>query len=212
MAPAPNGTPGSAVPGRFRPGVPAAITPGTPAVSAAPLLPPPAGGPQFTAGSKPHGDRATRDLTRLITNPLAFLTTGISARLTQSASSQGLVTGNNVLQMDTTAEDPYGGWAGSPVWAWYCPPGCSGWYQVLVEVSAASGTPELRPWVSVGGTVITSLQGCAGASPRTAGGSGYVYLLGGVSYVQAGTWAGSSVSTVITAGQQSRLELQWVSN
>lgn len=180
------------------------------------LLPPPVGGPAFTAGSAPHGNQATQDLDVLIQQPIAFLTAGIFARVHQATAQTLTNTAYNTITYDTVDEDPYGGWdAANHRWA--CPAGCSGWYHVRVGVSLATvpANTELRPTVTVTGTVTYCLQDSQSpTAPMFVAGSAYVYLQGGVDYVagQAYLNAGANEPTDITAGQRSLMELSWISN
>jgi hypothetical protein len=181
------------------------------------LLPPPPGGPQFEAGSKPHGNLATQDLDILIQQPLAFLTAGIFARVHQATAQTLTDAADNVIHYDTVDEDPYSGWSGSPNWRWAVPAGCSGWYHVRVGCSLATvpANTELRPEVTVNGINQFSLQDPVSPSaPMLVTGSAYVYLFGGVDYVQGTVHltAGSNEPTSVTAGLQPMLELSWVSN
>lgn len=188
------------------------------------LLPPPAGGPVIPAGLAVHGDKLTRDLNTLITNPVSFLATGIFARLRQASGAQTLTaSATSVLAFDTVDEDPYSGWsaAGTATQAadsWQPPAGCSGWY--LVHVSASLGTVPadsvLRPVVVVTGVPQFAVEDPkAPSAPMIASGSAFVYLLGGSDYVQGAVFFASGSGnepTSIAAGYQSVMDLSWESN
>jgi hypothetical protein len=189
------------------------------------LLPPPPGGPVIPAGLAPHGDKLTADLNQLITNPMAFCTAGIFARLRQSAGTQSLTSGaHTVINYDTVDEDPYGGWSAGntptrPAWSWQPPAGCSGWYNIVVSASLASVPSDavLRPAVSVSGAVqyATGSSVLSTSAPGILPGSARVYLLGGVDYVQGTPYFASgsgSQMTSNTAGFQSLLQIAWESN
>ncbi len=188
------------------------------------LFPPPPGGPVIPAGLSPHGDQLTADLNALITNPLSFLVTGVFARLRQASAGQSLTSNaHDVIDFDTTDEDPYGGWsatstASQPAFSWLCPPGCSGFY--LVTVTASLATPPsdavLRPEVILTGVPQYALAAPGETLANMQGdGSAYVYMLGGVDYVQGGAFyqSGSGASlTSVAAGFQPLLQVSWESN
>lgn len=188
------------------------------------LYPPPAGGPVLPAGLSPHGDQLTADLNQLITNSIAFCATGIFARLRQASGTQTLTANaTNVLSYDTVDEDPYAGWSAASTGtqaahSWQPPAGCSGWYLVHLSISLGTVPADsvLRPVVVVTGASQFAVE-CAKApgAPEIASGSAFVYLLGGVDYVQGGVFFNSGSGnepTSIAAGYQSVMDVSWESN
>lgn len=188
------------------------------------LFPPPAGGPVLPAGLSPHGDKLTADLNAGITQPIQFLGTGIFARVRQASGTQTLTaSATNVLNFDTVDEDPYAGWSATSTatqaaHSWQPPAGCSGWYHV--HVSASLGTVPadsvLRPVILVTGVAQFAVETAkAPGAPMLAPGSAYVYLLGGVDYVQGAAFFASGSGnepTSIAAGFQSLMDISWESN
>lgn len=177
------------------------------------LYPPPSGGPQFTAGSAPRGNQATQDLDVLIQQPLAFCTAGIFARLRQTSTAQSLASGLNAVHFDTVDEDPYSGWNGTS-WYWSPPVGCSGWYHVTITAAVTySSAVQMQAEVVINGTAQWTYQSTCPASPYLQCGSSFVYLFGGVDQLQAGIYSnGTGLTTDNTGGQQSTMQLAWISN
>jgi hypothetical protein len=188
------------------------------------LYPPPAGGPVIPAGLAAHGNQLTADLNQLIIAPVQFCATGIFARLRQASAAQTLTSNaTNVIQLDTTDEDPYGGWSATATgtqaaYSWQPPAGCSGWYHVHLTVSLGTVPADtvLRPVPLVTGTTQFAVETAkASNAPMAASGSAYVYLLGGSDYVQAGAYYFSATGnepTSIATGYQSLMDISWESN
>lgn len=169
--------------------------------------------PVFPAGYGP----AQSDLDTWIYQTFGFLQTRVVFRASQTATATSLPdTGAAAtIQFDTVAEDPYSGWDGS-THLWTPPEGYSGWYQatLLVRTVTLADNVDLRPLLA--GTYGYQLSCVMGASAYGAGASGtfIVYLVGGQDAIGGACEllnSGSAVNTSLTSGQQSALELVWLS-
>ena len=170
--------------------------------------------PFFPAGYSP----AKADLDGWFHDPFAFLETRplFRARQTTTATTLPSSGAATVIGFDTIDEDPLGGWTGG-AFSWGPPAGFSGWYQVLVTLysAALAAGNTIRPGVTATGSPGAFAGGYPGAAVAGAQGSFWVYLVGGQDTVQAtGTLlnAGANVNTDITFGQQSSIEVVWMSS
>jgi hypothetical protein len=170
--------------------------------------------PFFPAGYRPQ----QADLNSWLHDPFAFLENRVVARVRQAVTAQALPSSGagTVLEFDTVDEDPLGGWTPS-AWSWGPPAGWSGWYEVTVTLYsqplAAGGairpglvTPETSASVAVQYPGAGNNGGACGAS--------WFYLIGGQDSVQAtGSLlnASANVNTDIASGQQSGMEVTWIS-
>lgn len=185
--------------------------PGSPSSFPAPAI------PFFPAGFAP----AQSDLNAWFHDPFAFLETRAVFRARQTVTPQALPSSGvaTTLQFDTIDEDPLGGWVPA-AFAWGPPSGFSGWYQVTVTLftAALAAGNVIRPGITAPGAPSTNgalATGYPGAAVAGVEGSYWVYLIGGQDTVQAnGTLlnASSNVNTDITFGQQSSMEICWLSS
>jgi hypothetical protein len=170
--------------------------------------------PAFPAGYQP----TQADFTGWWVTNLGFFQQKPVFRARQATAATLLPPGGTVetIAIDTVDEDPAGGW--DPVGhAWTPPDGYSGWYQVTITVyiqTLASGD-AVRPML--GGTWAYDLATVQGPTAHAAGAEGQftVYLIGGHDTVQAAAAllnASTGVSTSTTAGQQSSIEILWISD
>jgi hypothetical protein len=169
--------------------------------------------PFFPAGYEPQQS----DLNGWFHDPFAALENRPVARFRQAVTGQSLPSSGvaQVLQFDTTDEDPLGGWQPSG-YAWGPPPGWSGWYAVTVTLFTqplAAGN-AIRPGIiAPGNTMVLGSQSPGAGNNGGAQGSFWVYLVGGQDVLQVtGTLlnASSAVSTDTGASQQSALEVTWL--
>ena len=185
------------------------------------LSPPPAGGPQFIAGSKPHGTLGLGEdyanLTGQITGSFGFLTAKAVFRATQITSAQTLTAGLNAVHLNNIQEDPYSGWDGTNFW-WLPPAGLSGWFLCTgcVFTAAPAGTNSVAGIINTNGP--GDFAGAVTSNPAVSHASGrpvmaVVYLPGGENYVQLQAYlAGADLNTSVTVGQNSHLEVCFISN
>ena len=175
--------------------------------------------PQFTAGYGPQQP----DFTAWWTNAAAFFQSkvvfrGIQGSTTTSVPGAG---GTVVIGIDTVLEDPYGGWSASGT-AWTAP--VSGWYQATLTIQGAAGSNSvtLRPAISAGKYQQVEIKTLSLADvpvPNSAAGGAEgtftAYLVAGQDAIQALAsvqGAGGGFTTGDTTGQQSSLEIMWVSS
>lgn len=171
--------------------------------------------PAFPAGYPPQ----QADFTTWWQDTSAFLQNKVVARVSQSVTATTLPHSGvqTVIGFDTILEDPYAGWVGSPFYEWRPPAGYSGWYQVTITVRTgfASGadlyvyvnTPALGASAPVGGLQLANSVN-AGVS-----GTFTTYLVGGQDAVQGVASlvnSGADIGTSLTAGQQSTMEVAWL--
>jgi hypothetical protein len=158
------------------------------------------------------------DFQTLWVNPATFFRTRVVFRATQANAATTLPdTGAyTVIAYDNIIEDPYSGWSAS-THKWTAPAGYSGWYLATMCVyTGASANNDILA-ANIGGSPQTE-PATAVALGTGAGGTvaaNYAYLVGG----QDALWgtaallnASSSISTSLTAGQQSSLEILWISS
>ena len=188
-------------------------------VGSALLTPPPVGGPQFIAGSTPHGTIGVGDsfanLTGLITDSFAFLTAKAVYRATAN-NVQALVGGVvNAVLVNNVLEDPYSGSSGGG-FQWAPPAGLSGWFLVTGCVYVQSpGSTKVTAIIS---TPSGAFYGSQTSNPSVAHACGApvvacVYLIGGSGYVQLlASVNGSGINTNALGGTNSHLEVVWISN
>jgi hypothetical protein len=147
----------------------------------------------------------------------AFLQNRVVFRATQTTTATSLPDSgaSTLIHFDDVLEDPYSGWD-SGTWMWTPPAGYSGWYQatLLVRTVAVGADVDLRPILA--GTYGQALATAQGTTAFGAGVSGTftVYLVGGQDTIGGACEllnSGSAVNTSLTAGQQSALELVWIS-
>lgn len=175
--------------------------------------------PQFPAGYAP----VVGDFDTWWYQTASFLQNKIVARLAQTTATTSLPTSGaqTLITLDTALEDPYSGFSASTHY-WTPPTGYSAWYGVtatlqmnnttaLIDVSPALSIQSSPAYSSFTPQVLQiSTSGNGGASITYR-----VYLNGGVQSVglTAGLFnASAAISTSITAGQQSTLEIVWISN
>ena len=146
----------------------------------------------------------------------AFLGTRVVFRASQTTTATSLPDSGaaTTIGFDTVAEDPYAGWD-SGTYLWTPPAGYSGWYQatVLVRTADVAANVDLRPLLA--GTYAYQLS-CVMGATFGAGASGtyIVYLVGGQDTIGGACQllnSGAAVDTSLTAGQQSALELVFIS-
>jgi hypothetical protein len=171
--------------------------------------------PAFPAGYSPQ----QADFTAWWYDNAGFMQNKVAARVSQTTTATTLPDSGaqTLIAFDTVVEDPYSGWVGSPFYEWRPPTGYSGFYQVTLTVrTAAVNGPDLDIWIS---NVAVSQEapacGLKLASNVGAGASGtwITYLIGGQDSVAAyGSLlnATASLSTSLTAGQQSTMEIIWL--
>ena len=174
--------------------------------------PPVPAAPVFPAGFAP----APVDMDNLVLVPLTFLSQKVMFRAQQEASQTLTGGAYTQVQYNTILEDPYSGW-NSSTYVWLCPVGCSGWYEVTVNATAASiasSTQQVQAVLYLDGVINTTITATWAVNGRTSASSGstMVYLSGGVDYIAGYTYAGASTTTPTTAGQYSMIEAVWVSN
>ena len=183
----------------------AAMVAYAPATYAAPTV------PFFPAGYEPQ----QADFTSWWTTNAQFFQSRVVFRGRQTLASTSLPSSGaqTLIGIDTVDEDPENGFlSGTNAWM----PKVSGWYQVTIDVQLASLATgvQLRP--ALGGTAVNTAVGTQlGAVSHAAGSDGefVVYLVGGSDYVQVLAQiqnASAAISTSITAGTQSSMEVVWL--
>jgi hypothetical protein len=169
--------------------------------------------PVFAAGAAP----TETVMDGLWYNFAGFAQTGVVLRVSQSSAATSLPDTGAVTKIgyDTVAEDPYSGWSASSH-EWTPPTGYSGWYQATVTIRTVtlSNLVDLRP--ALAGTYTYNLTTVQGSSSAGAGACATftVYLIGGQDTLGAACQllnSGSNVNTSLTAGQQSTLEIVYLS-
>jgi hypothetical protein len=182
--------------------------PGSPSSFPLPLV------PFFPAGRIP----SQSDLNGWLHDPFAFLENRIVFRARQTASAQALPSSAvaTVLQYDTIDEDPMGGWQAG-AWAWGPASGFSGLYEVTVTLYTVAGVAgnAIRPGIIAPGSPAALGMGYPGTAVGGVQGTFWCYLVGGQDTVQAtGSLlnAAANLNTDIAAGQQSSMEVTWLSS
>ena len=176
--------------------------------------------PDFIAGYGPQQS----DFQGWWVNAAAFFQQRVIFRAVQASSATTLPSSGAVVTIayDDILEDPYSGWSATS-YNWTAPLGYSGWYQVTVTVwVTASGADNivLSPYI-IGDAASNAMSGYPLASVVIPNGQGgaegtyYVYLTSGQDAVSGGasvTNSSSSVSTDLSTGTQSSLEIVWISS
>jgi hypothetical protein len=168
--------------------------------------------PVFPAGAgltETNFDSLWYDTAGFLQNRVVFRASQSSAATT--LPDTGVAT---VIAFDTVLEDPYSGWNAS-THAWEPPAGYSAWYDVTLTIRTATlaSLVNLRP--VLGGTHSFTLSCVQGSSNHGAGicATWSVYLVGGADNVSGACElinSGSNVNTSVTSGQQSAIEVVWV--
>lgn len=182
--------------------------PGNPSSFPLPLV------PFFPAGRQP----SKADLDQWMHDPFAVLEQRVVFRGRQTVTAQALPSSAvaTVIQYDTVDEDLLGGWQPS-AWAWGPPAGFSGWYQVIVTLWTVAGVAgnAIRPGIIAPGSPANLGVAYPGTAVGGVQGTFWCYLVGGQDTAQAtGTLlnAAANLNTDIGAGQQSSLEVIWLSS
>jgi hypothetical protein len=176
--------------------------------------------PDFLAGFGPQQS----DMESLWVTAAAFFQQKVVFRATETVTATTLPSAGTTtaIGFDNIIEDPYSGWSATNE-NWTPPLGYSGWYLVTLTVwVTAPGATEtvLVPHLAgaaagnaVDGYPLTCIVLPNGASGAEA--YWYVYLVGGSDAI-AGAAAilnsSSSVTTDLTAGQNSSMEIIWISS
>jgi hypothetical protein len=166
--------------------------------------------PTFPAGWAPQAS----DMNTWWYNTAGFLQNGVVLRVHQAGTATTLPDTGAVttIAFNNVDEDPYSGW-NPATHLWTPPAGYSGWFQATLTIRTAglAGLVDLKPLlVGTYSYQLSTLQSAqAGAS-----GTNTVYLVGGQDTIGGACSllnSGSNANTSITAGQQSTLEIVWVS-
>lgn len=169
--------------------------------------------PVFNAG---YGYEAS-DLNSLWMQTASFFQTRVVLRVSQTTTATSLPDSGAVttIGFDNVLEDPYSGWD-SGTHLWTPPAGYSAWYQATITIRTVTlaDLVDLRPVFA--GTYSYALTTVEGNSNAGAGVSAtfVVYLVGGQDTLGAACSllnSGSAVDTSLTAGQQSGLEIIYLS-
>jgi hypothetical protein len=170
--------------------------------------------PDFIPGYGPQQS----DMQTLWVNPATFFRTRVVFRATQATTATTIPDSGayTTIAYDNILEDPYSGWSAS-AHKWTAPAGYSGWYLATMCVFIASAANNDILAANIGGSPQVE-PAAASAQSNAAGGAvaaNYAYLTGG----QDALWgtaallnASASVSTSLTAGEQSSLEIIWISS
>ena len=170
--------------------------------------------PVFQAGTGPQA----ADMNTLWYQTASFLQNRIVFRASQVTTATTLPSSGatTTIGFDSVLEDPYSGWTGSPTFAWTPPAGYSGWYQVTMTVrtAAPANLVDLRPAL-VTTTATYNLNNVQGCSLTSAGACATfaVFLVGGQESVSGACQllnSGANVLTDLTAGQNSTMEIVWI--
>jgi hypothetical protein len=169
--------------------------------------------PVFNAG---YGPQAT-DFNTWWMQTAGFLSTRVVLRVAQETAATSLPDSGaaTLIHYDTVLEDPYDGWDGS-TYLWTPPAGYSGFYQatLTIRTDGVANLVALRPVLA--GTFSYTLACVQGQSNAGAGvcATFTTYLVGGQDTIGGACEllnSGAAVNTDITAGQNSTLELVWIS-
>lgn len=175
--------------------------------------------PDFIAGFGPQQS----DLQSLWVSPAAFFQQKVVFRATQTTTATTISSSGATayIEYDNIIEDPYSGWDATNK-NWAAPAGYSGWYLVTVTVwvtaPGATGV-VLAPHVT-GSAASNAASGyplaCICLPDDAAGAESYwyVYLAGASDAVGGGAAiynASANVTTDLTAGQNSSIEIIWIS-
>ena len=169
--------------------------------------------PSPQAGTQPQ----QADIATLWVNVASFLQNKIVFRADQETTATTLPSSGaqTKVALDTVLEDPYSGWD-AVNHNWGPPSGYSGWYEVsmTLRTAAIANLVELR--LILGGTFpfgLTSVQGASSGNPGVSA-TWSVYLVGGqdtVNMTASMLNSAANVSTSLTAGQRSSMEICWLS-
>jgi len=172
--------------------------------------------PDFIAGYGPQQS----DMTTLWSDPLAFFQARVVFRASQTSGATSLPSSGalTTIAFNNIIEDPYSGWNAS-THKWEAPAGFSGQYLATVNVwVAAPGATDVTLVGEVGLATGTSDPLVAVVLPNNVSGisySYYYYLVGGQDVLYAAAYiqnSSSAVSTSLTAGENSTLEVMWISS
>jgi hypothetical protein len=168
--------------------------------------------PAFPAG---YGPQASDFATWWYQNA-AFLQNRVVFRASQTTTATTLPDSQAITTIgyDNVLEDPYSGWDPG-TFLWTPPAGYSGWYQVTMTIRTGTlaGLVNLRASLAGSYTYqLTCLQGSStdGGVSATYG----VYLTGGQDNAGAAGQllnSGANVDTSLVSGQESTLEICWLS-
>jgi hypothetical protein len=176
------------------------------------------GVPGFIAG---YGPQAS-DMNTLWADAAAFFQQKVVFRASQTTTATTLPDSGAIttIAYDNVIEDPYSGWSSS-THEWTPPTGYGGWFLISVTVFTASAATAgwqiaVYPSASVApqsgtGTQVTEAPIATG--PSGVCGFRYVYMTGGQdqAWGAAALVGGSSaVSTNLTAGSNSTIEIMWI--
>lgn len=167
--------------------------------------------PRFPAGFAPQQP----DFTTLIQNNFSFITNRVVLRARLS-TAQNFITGDTVIAFNNIDEDPYSGWSSTATGAqaansWLAP--YTGLYEIHLRAGAISATEWSKPRVSVTGGGAVDLSGIAnnGNGPGGANGFYTVAMLGGSDYIQGIVNLSTGVAAATNAGDQSMMEILYLS-
>jgi len=178
----------------------------------------------FIAGSTPHGTLGQGDtfanLTSQITSYFQFLTAKAVFRATQITTAQTLTAGLQGVNLNNVLEDPYGGWVHTAGTFWWLPPaGLSGWFIVngCVYTAAPAATNSIIPYIGTNGSASQQFAGSATSNPSVSHTAGrtviaVMHATGGQNWIQLqAALSGANLNTSVTAGQNSHMEICFVS-
>ena len=134
-------------------------------------------------------------------------------------TAQTLVAGLQGVNLNNVLEDPYSGWVNTSGTFWWMPPAIlSGWFLCTGNVftAAPASTNMVDPYIGTNGGA--SFAGSQTSNPSVAHTSGrpvvaVVYAAGGQNWIQLqAQLAGANLNTSVTVGQNSHMEICWVSS
>jgi hypothetical protein len=169
--------------------------------------------PQFIAGYGPQ----QADMQSLWTDPARFYQNRVMYRVLQTQTANLLTSSYNDMKFDTMLEDPYRAWNSGP---FFVAP-FNGWYQVTSTVwVAAPGVTQCALFLTIFSSAAgnpTAGIGITVTNLPAAGGAGEivwaVYLAAGNTVTIGAAVTGvASVHTNLNAGQQSSMEVMWISS
>ncbi len=171
--------------------------------------------PVFLAGTGP----AATDMNTFWYQTASFLQNRIVLRVSQTTTATSLPSAGTqtTIEFDDVLEDPYSGWSSSSH-SWTPPSGYSGWYECTFTLR----TVTLANLVDLSGVIIAAgtaydtkiAQGQSNAGAGVCA-SVTAYLVGAQDSVSAAGRllnSSSAVNTSLTSGQQSTLEVVWISS
>jgi hypothetical protein len=169
--------------------------------------------PQFIAGYGPQQS----DMQSQWADPARFYQQRVMYRVSQTQAASTIGTGYGAIKFDTMLEDPWRAWNSG---FFFVAP-FDGWYQVTGTVwTAAPGTTNCALFLTISSSAAgnpTAGIGITVTNLPAAGGAGEivwaVYLSANNTVaLDAAVTGVSSVSTNINAGQQSTMEVIWISS